>query len=240
MNNPSPLIPEGSVWKQKNKSRARLRVAVSAVLAIHFIGLMALLMQGCRKPSETDAKTTETNTPAFDTTNAPAVETNAPSTNTTYYVPPAPETNPPPAMPSAAQEYTIVKGDTFETIGKHFGVTTKAIENANPGVVPTKLKIGQKIQIPAPAASVSTPAAIAPAAADTSAGGEQTYKVKSGDTLTTIGKHFGVTVKALRSANNLTTDKIKVGDKLKIPAKTTAPVETTTPSAPAANNPKPL
>ena len=206
--------------EQKNKSRARLRMAVSAVLAIHFIGLMALLMQGCRKPSETEAKTPETNSaaPAFDTTNsAPAVETNAPSTNTTYYVPPAPETNPPPVMPGAAQEYTIVKGDTFETIGKKFGVTTKAIENANPGVVPTKLKIGQKIQIPAPASSVSAPAAMAPTAADTSAGGEQTYKVKSGDTLTTIAKHFGVTVKALRSANNLTTDKIKVGDKLKNP-----------------------
>src|SRR5450432_1187329 len=184
MNNPSPLIPEGSMLEQKNKSRARMRVAVSAVLAIHFIGLMALLMQGCRKPSETDAKAPETNSvaPAFDNTMAPATETNAPSTNTTYYVPPAPETNQPPTMtmpmPGAAQDYAIVKGDTFETIGKKFGVTTKAIVNANPGVVPTKLKIGQKIQIPAPASSVSTPAAIAPAAADTSAGGEQTYKVK--------------------------------------------------------------
>ena len=47
---------------------------------------------------------------------------------------------------------------------------------------------------------------------------EQIYKVKSGDTLTTIAKHHGVSVRALRSANNLTTDKIKVGDKLKIPA----------------------
>jgi LysM repeat protein len=230
--------------EQKNKSRARMRVAVSAVLAIHFIGLMALLMQGCRKPSETDAKTAETNSvaPSFDNHIAPAAETNALATNTTYYVPPAPETNPPPAMTAAAQDYAIVKGDTFETIGKKFGVTAKAIENANPGAVPTKLRIGQKIQIPPPTASVSTPNAIASVAADPGAAGEQPYKVKSGDTLTTIAKHFGVTVKALRSANNLTTDKIKVGDKLKIPAKTAAPApaETTTPSAPAANNPKPL
>lgn len=218
--------------EQKNKSRARMRMAVSAVLAIHFIGLMALLMQGCRKPSEPEAKTPETTTPAFDTNIAPAIDTNVPSTSVTAYVPPALDTNPPPAMPGAAQEYAIVKGDTFETIGKKFGVATKAIENANPGVVPTKLKIGQKIQIPAPASSVSAPAAIAPAAAETSAGGEQPYKVKSGDTLTTIAKNHGVTVKALRSANNLTTDKIKVGDKLKIPAKAAAPAtDSTTPKA---------
>jgi LysM repeat protein len=238
MNNPSPFIPEGSMLEQKNKSRARVFKAVSFVLAINIIGLMtALLMQGCRKPTEPETATAETNnaTPAFDTNIASAIQTNVPSANTPYYVPPALETNPAPAMPGVAREYVILKGDTFETIGKKFGVATKAIENANPGVVSTKLQIGQKIQIPAPAASVSTPTAIAHAAAETSASGEQPYKVKSGDTLTTIAKHFGVTVKALRSANNLTTDKIKVGDKLKIPAKASAPAE-----APPSNTPKAL
>jgi LysM repeat protein len=236
MNNPSPFIPQGSIAEQKNKSRARVRMAISCILAIHFIGLMALLMQGCRKPNDTETTTQEaTNTaPAFDTNVAPAIETNVAPMNPTAYVPPAPDTNPPAAMPGAAQEYVIVKGDTFESIGKKFSVTTKAIEAANPGVVPTKLKIGQKIQIPAPTPSVSTPSAMVPAAADTSAGGEKPYTVKSGDTLTTIAKHFGVTVKELRSANNLTTDKIKVGDKLKIPAKSAA-----TP-APASTTPKAL
>ncbi len=41
--------------------------------------------------------------------------------------------------------------------------------------------------------------------------------VKSGDSLTKIAKDHGTTVNALRKANKLTTDKIKVGDKLKIP-----------------------
>jgi len=238
MNNPSPLIPEGSLVEQKNKNRARVFKAVSVVLAVNVVGLMtALLMQGCRKPSEPEPlAAAETNTaPAVDTNMTPAFETNAPATNTAYYVPPVLDTNPPPVLPGAAQEYVIVKGDTFETIGKKFGVTTKAIENANPGVVPTKLRINQKIQIPAPTAAVSTPTALATAAADTSAGGEQIYKVKSGDTLTTIAKNHGVTVKALRSANSLTTDKIKVGDKLKIPAKASAPIE-----APASTTPKAL
>jgi len=54
-----------------------------------------------------------------------------------------------------------------------------------------------------------------------------TYKVKSGDTLTTIAKKYhGVTIKAIQSANNLTTTSIKVGQVLKIP--------TTAAAAPAA------
>jgi N-acetylmuramoyl-L-alanine amidase len=57
-----------------------------------------------------------------------------------------------------------------------------------------------------------------------SAGGDQIYTVKSGDNLTKISAQFGTTIKALRTANDLKTDSIKVGQKLKIPAKASAPV----------------
>jgi LysM repeat protein len=43
------------------------------------------------------------------------------------------------------------------------------------------------------------------------------YVVKSGDTLTRIAKAHGITVKALKSANDLSADQIVVGAKLKIP-----------------------
>ncbi len=54
-------------------------------------------------------------------------------------------------------------------------------------------------------------------------GSGQIYVVKSGDTLTKIAATHGTTVKALRAANTLKTDKIKVGQKLKIPVKAVAP-----------------
>ena len=57
-----------------------------------------------------------------------------------------------------------------------------------------------------------------------SAGGEQTYTVKSGDNLTKIAGRMGTTIKALRAENGLKTDSIKVGQKLKIPAKAAASV----------------
>ena len=66
----------------------------------------------------------------------------------------------------------------------------------------------------------SPTATVAAAPADS---GTETYVVKSGDSLSKIAKIHGTTVKALRAANNLKTDQIKVGQKLKIPAKGAAP-----------------
>lgn len=53
--------------------------------------------------------------------------------------------------------YTIKSGDTYGQIAKAYreqgvNVTADQIEKANPGVDPTKLKVKQKIFIPAPAA----------------------------------------------------------------------------------------
>jgi LysM repeat protein len=147
-------------------------------------------------------------------------------------------------VPAGATEYTIVKGDSFSTIAPKFHVSVKAIADANPGVEPTKLKIGQKIHIPAAAPTTSPGAGPAPVES-TSAGGEQTYMVKSGDNLTKIAGQFGTTVKALRAANGLKTDSIKVGQKLKIPAKAAAPVAVptapveTAPATPPVTSPTP-
>jgi len=52
--------------------------------------------------------------------------------------------------------------------------------------------------------------------------------VKSGDTLSKIATNLHTTVKALRSANNLKTDSIRVGQKLTIPKSGTADTAPTT------------
>jgi LysM repeat protein len=228
MNNPSPLVPQGSLLEQKNNGRTRVRLAVFFVLSIHVIGLMALLMQGCRKPAEPEPALTETNPPAppvLEATNPPAT-----TTNVTATAPPVTEPAPPPGVP----DYTVAKGDNFSLIAKKFGVTVKAVEEANPGVEPTKLRIGQKLHIPAAAAPAAAPsAATPPGAIEMGASGEQTYTVKSGDTLTKVAGEFHTTVKAIRSANSLTTDRITVGQKLKIPANSSAPAAPAAPVTPA-------
>jgi LysM repeat protein len=225
MNNQNPLIPQGSALEQKYKGRARVKIAVFFVLAVHGIGLMALLMQGCGQSKESvipPETTVGDPPPAFvETNNQPATTSSPP----VVVSPPLPvEPIVPPIVPGGATEYTIVKGDSFSTIAPKFHVSVKAIGDANPGVDSTKLKIGQKILIPAPA-SPTAPAVpgIAPFESP-SLGGEQTYTVKSGDNLTKIAGQFGTSIKALRAANSLKTDSIKVGQKLKIPAKASAPV----------------
>src|SRR5262249_17909161 len=97
-----------------------------------------------------------------------------------------------------------------------------------PGVNPNRLKIGDKIKIPA--AKTTAAGALPVSARELGAnGGATTYKVKSGDNLLKIASANGVTVKQLRSANNLKTDQIKVGETLKIPPKNT-PVEAAAPA----------
>ncbi len=138
-----------------------------------------------------------------------------------------------PVPEAAGTEYVVVKGDSFAKIAKKNGVSVKAIQAANPGVAPTKLKVGQKLSIP-PGGSPAATSAPAGQSAVESTGGEA-YTVKSGDTLTKIAKAHGTTVKAIKAASNLTTDHIKVGQKLTIPAKAeaAAPAPAPVPVAPA-------
>src|SRR5215831_15292246 len=105
MNNTNPFVPQGSsLWEQqKMKARARLRVAVFCTLSISILGLMALLIQGCRKPSEESTAPETTNATAvadqqFQPTNPPQVA-DVPATTTNTNVAPTP-----PAM----QDYTVV------------------------------------------------------------------------------------------------------------------------------------
>jgi hypothetical protein len=57
------------------------------------------------------------------------------------------------------------------------------------------------------------------------------------DTLIKIANQFGVTVKAIRTENKLTTDRIKVGQHLKIPVKAGAAAPAATPEPAAGTTP---
>src|SRR6267378_2426616 len=147
MNNPSPLLPQGSLLEQntKNKGRARVKIAVFFVLAIHGVGLLALLMQGCKGEKENASNQTETNTtytattPTFDPTNPVVVleNTNPAPVNpnvTTSVAPPTQD-------PGVATDYVVKSGDTYVTIARSKKVSVTALKEANPGVEPTKLQI---------------------------------------------------------------------------------------------------
>lgn len=207
----------------KNKGRARVKIAVFFVLAIHGVGLLALLMQGCK--GEKDSASNQAGDTNTTTYAAVPVETFTPTNPVVV-----PETNPPPQNaivtppigqtenPAVATDYVVKAGDTYATIARSKKVSVTSLKEANPGIEPTKLQIGQKLHVPPPTAPTAQTANNGAPAADAHTG-DPLYTVKSGDTLIKIASEHKTTVRALRTANSLRTDSIKVGQKLKIPVK---------------------
>jgi LysM repeat protein len=222
MNNPNPFIPQGSLLEQ-HKRRSRMKLAVFCVVAASVASLTAMLIEGCKR-EESENPPVDTNQVATVDTNAQSLEASNPpvvvppiSTNAPVVVPPPNVVTPPPEAPeaSAGSTYVVVKGDTLGKIAKANGVSVRALESANPDVQPTRLKIGQKLNIPAGSSGGS---ATTESSGTADMSGAEVYVVKSGDTLSRIAHSHGTTVKALETENNLSTTKIKVGQKLKIPA----------------------
>lgn len=220
MNN-DQFNPQSPLLDAKQPGRSRVKVAVFSVLAVHVAGLTALLLtQGCKREAQPEVEPTpellDTNNSSlfYNDTNLPPVDT----VNSNAYVPASqdpfatpsgttPQTTP---VPSGTSEYVVKSGDSFYTIAKANGTTVKAIEAANPGVDSRRLKIGQKLVLPAPGTGAVAPATSAVVDSNV-------YVVKSGDTLSRIATANKTTVKDLKSINGLTTDRINVGQKLKLP-----------------------
>ncbi|MDR0896237.1 MAG: LysM peptidoglycan-binding domain-containing protein [Oscillospiraceae bacterium] len=105
--------------------------------------------------------------------------------------------------------HTIVRGDTYQALAQHYGVTVAAITNANPGVNPNRLQVGQVICIPgAPAPAPNPPAGCTGTA----------HTIVRGDTYYTLAQHYGVTVAAITAANpGVDPNALRVGQVICIP-----------------------
>ncbi|WP_138417397.1 muramidase family protein [Aquibacillus sediminis] len=122
------------------------------------------------------------------------------------------------------ESYTVVSGDNLTTIAKRFGTTVDAIKSAN-NLTSDFLRLGQELTIPT-AKTTDATTETAPTQQTT-----ESYTVVSGDNLTTLAKRFGTTVDAIKSANNLTSDFLRIGQTLNIPSQNAPshPVQQTTP-----------
>ncbi|MSU61163.1 MAG: LysM peptidoglycan-binding domain-containing protein [Pedosphaera sp.] len=251
MNTPNPLMPQGSL-PQPVKDKSTVKIAVFTIVAIHSVFFAGLLMQGCKrdeppksagmKPGDTQAAPGEMpkpdlnyyppvqSDPGASLTNLsngvapnPLANVNVPPANQTYVPPSQPPVDIPPATTAGeAREHSIARGDTLAKIAKANQVSIGELNTANPGLDPRKLKIGQKLKIPAstkaPSPSGGGIGFTEPGKHEPAAGAASVHQVKAGETLTKIAKQHGVSVKAMRSANGLKTDQLHVNQKLKIPA----------------------
>lgn len=234
MNTPNPLIPQGSLERQ-SKGKSTVRIAIFTIVSIHAVFFAGLLMQGCRRDeAKPSAKVAEANPakdtlPAIDSTYYPTQDLAQASNTATVPLPAAQPISAEPSVslpPAATQEvageskaYKVVKGDTFAKIAKANGVSVKEITKANPSIEPSRLKVGQTIQIPPPAAAQTKLGFVEPSTTESANSTSGTiHSVKTGETLSKIARQYGVSLKAIRAANNLKTDRLTVGQKLKLPA----------------------
>jgi LysM repeat protein len=128
-----------------------------------------------------------------------------------------------------ATTYTVVSGDSLWSISKKVHASTTEIAAANNLKTNAVLKSGQKLLIPGKAASASVAAAANPAAsagksaltvAPTPKPSAEALRhvVKSGETLSTIAKQYGVKQSDIAMANNITDPaKIRAGMEIIIP-----------------------
>ncbi|MDE0107895.1 MAG: LysM peptidoglycan-binding domain-containing protein [Bryobacterales bacterium] len=108
--------------------------------------------------------------------------------------------------------YTVRRGDSLSRIGARVGASVAQLKAWN-GIRGTTIHVGQTLKVPGPA-----PAAPQRASASASIPGRQTpapspnhYRIRSGDSLSTIAEQFGVSVSDLRKWNNLRSSRIRAG-----------------------------
>ena len=107
------------------------------------------------------------------------------------------------ALASAAQTYTVRRGDTLSEIAARFGTTVNELVRLNNIADPDRIYEGDRLIIRA------------------GTGDGNTYTVQRGDTLSEIAARFGTTVNELVRLNNIADpDRIYEGDRLIIRAGT--------------------
>jgi len=128
--------------------------------------------------------------------------------------------------PQRATSYTVKRGDSLGTIARRFDTTVPALMQAN-GLRSHAIQANRTLRIPgttaiakAQIAAASGNPQVEPAArAGTSAIRATTaYKVRKGDSLSTIASRHGISTTQLRTLNGLRGDAIRVQQTLRVPA----------------------
>lgn len=127
--------------------------------------------------------------------------------------------DPPDVARIEREPYIVLPGDNYYKIAAKHGLKASDISRVNPGVNPNKLQVGQDLNLPPNVPAVSPDVPESGGQKSSSAGGT-IHKVKSGDNLTRISKRYGVSIKAIQEANNITGSRINVGQELAIPVPT--------------------
>ena len=116
---------------------------------------------------------------------------------------------PAPSRSAGQQTYAIREGDNLWSVARQYDVTVAALTEANPGLDPARLRIGQTLNVPAAGQAAQVAAARNNPAA---------YTVADGDNFWSIAHRVGVDVAELKRANaGMDPLKLRPGQVLALP-----------------------
>jgi len=165
-----------------------------------------ILTQGCKSSSEDGNVAEETPIVQEEAKPEVAVEETAPAVIEQ------------PAAPAVVTTpYVIQKGDTISGIAVRHNLRWQDVLAVNEKLNPKKLRIGKTIQLPGKVDVKTAPAVKhSDKKAEKKVSTSGNYTVQSGDSLGLIAKRHGTSVSAIKKANNLSSDVIRVGQKLNV------------------------
>lgn len=201
MNTETPFTTE--FFDKETKRRKQIPIAVFTIVAAHVVLFVGLLgAAGCKQDDST-AKTDKDNAAR----QFAAAEYQAQVAGTA-------EGTTAPSTASATSEVASASTREAHADTSQYGPLEKVMisEPDELTEIPAVKTVGNTTGLKAAPITAKT-MAIAPAPERSSA---DTYTVKSGDSLIRIAKRYGTTPKAIKAANGLKTDVIRIGQKLKI------------------------
>ena len=107
--------------------------------------------------------------------------------------------------------YKVKRGETLSSISKKYNITEEELKASN-NLKSNTLRSGQNLQI----AQVATPASAVPSNKAELEAKSVSYKVKKGETLSSISKKYHITEDELKAMNNLKSSAIRFGQELKV------------------------
>lgn len=221
---------DGDAQASGSRMRQILRIAVLALIAVVVLTGAAILGFKMSQGEVIAELPTFTPTATFLPT-ATATATLTPTPTPTQ----APTETPTPVPPT---EYTVMAGDTLLEIAVEFDITVDELKAFN-GLDSDSIGEGQVLFIPAPTPTAGPTPTPDPEQPTETPSPYILHTVRAGDTLSTLAEQYGVSMEAIRAANELPANSqhIVVGYALVIPRNT--PTPTPPPVAEVAPTPTP-
>ena len=154
-------MPDEMDYEEMSEPNMKLSRALLIVLVLHVVAVAGIIAfntiksrQGVLPPVATAKTVEKKSTPPLVTTQETAKvkdeSTKAPVKEERKAIPVKPIAESTPKAESSKKTYVVVKGDTPVSIAKKFKITSAQLLAANDIEDARKLKIGQKLLIPAP------------------------------------------------------------------------------------------